>query len=260
MSVPSLPPAVAATLAAALAALAERGGRAEPPEAAIAAEACRLAWRPARVRVLLLAESHVATAAAELSARVALPPGVDWPGPAGFVRHLYCAGYGEPALVTPAVAANAGSPQFWRLMAAAEAEAEPARPALLRAAPGGPGARLAAKAALLHRLRARGIWLTDAALVALAAPGVRRVQGAARDAWVLRESWHRHHRHHLPALAPARVVVIGLGVARALAPALDAAFPGRWEAVAQPNGARAPGAAAALRAALAAACARHAPA
>ncbi len=108
----------------AVAALAARLPLAEPPEAALAAEECRLAWLPGRVRVLLLAESHIATSAADLAWRVALPPGLDWPGPRRFVRHIYCAGYGEPELVQGPPEARAplprgGTPLFWRLMAAA---------------------------------------------------------------------------------------------------------------------------------------------
>jgi hypothetical protein len=122
-------------------------------------------------------------------------------------------------------------------MAAAEGADCPAWPAVAR---GGTeiGARLPAKAALLHRLRARGIWLTDASLVALAVPSVRRHGDAALDVLALRESWRLYHGALLPALDPAHVAVVGLGVARALAAELDRAFPDRWSALRQPNGAR----------------------
>ena len=233
-----------AALEGAVAALAARLPLAEPPEAALAAEECRQAWRPGRLRVLLLAESHIATSAADLTYRVALPPGLDWPGPARFVRHIYCAGYGEPELLEgplgPEARPRGGTPQFWRLMAAAEGADCPAWPTVSRGAGTGAPARLAAKAALLHRLRARGVWLTDASLVALAVPSVRRHGGASLDAVALRESWRLYHGALLPALGPAHVAVIGLGVARTLGPELDRAFPGRWTAVRQPNGARAP--------------------
>jgi hypothetical protein len=232
-----------ATLRDAVAALAARLPLAEPPDAAVAAEECRQAWRPERLRVLLLAESHIATSAAELACRVALPPGLDWPGPQRFVRHIYCAGYGEPELLEGQLESGArprgGTPQYWRLMAAAEGADCPAWPAVARQGTAA-GPRLAAKAALLHRLRARGVWLTDASLVALAVPALRRHGGGGLDALALRESWRLYHSDLLPALAPAHVAVIGLGVARALGAELDRAFPGRWSALRQPNGARAP--------------------
>ncbi len=225
----------------AVAALAARLPLAEPPDAAVAAEECRQAWRPERLRVLLLAESHIATSAADLAWRVALPPGLDWPGPRRFVRHIYCTGYGEPELLDgpagPEARPRGGTPQFWRLMAAAEGADCPAWPAVARKGTEF-GARLAAKAALLHRLRARGIWLTDVSLVALAVPSVRRHGGPALDVLALRESWRLYNGALLPALEPAHVAVIGLGVARALAAELDRAFPGRWSALRQPNGAR----------------------
>jgi hypothetical protein len=241
-------------LAATLRALAARLPLAEPPEAALAAEAWRQAWRPARVRLLLLAESHMATSLGELASPLRLPPGLDWPVPAGFVRHVYCLAYGEPALVPGLPAGNAGTPQYWRLLAAAEGTAAPTRAALPEA-----GARLAAKAALLHRLRARGIWLTDASLVAVAGPGGRRA-AARHHASAVTESWRLHHGEALPALDPAHVLVIGRAVAGVLRGALDAAFPGRWQAVPQPMGARGTAATAALHATLAAAARRHAPA
>ena len=234
-------------LAAALRALALRLPLAEPPAAALAAEAWREAFRPPRVRLLLLAESHMATSAAELACPLRLPPGLDWPIAAGFVRHIYCPAYGEPALAPDLPAGNAGTPQYWRLFAALEGAAAPTRAAWPDSA-----ARLAAKAALLHRLRARGFWLTDASLVAVAGPGGAR-EAARRHAAAIRESWHRWHGARLPALAPAHVVVIGRAVAAVLHGALDAAFPGSWQAVPQPMGARRPGEAAALLATLEAA-------
>lgn len=227
----------------AVAELAARLPLAEPPDAALAAEGCRQAWRPERLSVLLLAESHIATGAADLTYRVALPPGLDWLGPPRFVRHIYCAGYGEPEVLEgpfgPEARPRGGTPQFWRLMAAAEGADCPAWPAVARRGTEA-GARLAAKAALLHRLRARGIWLTDASLVALAVPALRRHGGAALDALALRESWRLYHAALLPALEPSHVAVIGLGVGRTLAAELDRAFPGRWSALRQPNGGRAP--------------------
>lgn len=237
---------------ATVARVAERFPASEPAAAALAAEACRLAWRPARVRVLLLAESHMATTAADLGWTVRLPTGVDWPGPTGYVRHLYCAGYGEPELLRGGTGATplGGTPHYWQLMAIAAAVSW----ADVRRTGTATGARMVAKAALLARLREAGVWLTDASLLALARPGGERC-GAAQIRLALRESWRRYHADRLPALSPALVLVIGTAVAAALAEVLDRAFPGRWRAVPQPNGARSPAARAALWTAVAKACA-----
>ena len=224
----------------------------DAPAAALAAEAWRQAWQPPRVRLLLLAESPEAPSAPELACRLRLPAGLDWPGPDGFVRHIYCPAYGEPALAPDLPVANAGTGQFWRLFAAIEGSPPPTRAAMPDLA-----ARLAAKAALLHRLQARGIWLTDASLAAVAGPG--GIRAAPRPyAAALREGW-RHHGLDLPRLDPAHVLVIGLGVARILRAELDAVFPGRWQAVPQPMGARGLAPTAALHATLAEAARQHAP-
>jgi hypothetical protein len=55
------------------------------------------------------------------------------------------------------------------------------------------------------------------------------------------------------------VLVVGLAVAKVLRAELDAAFPGRWQAVPQPMGARGAAAAAAMVGTLAEALRRHAP-
>ncbi len=225
----------------------------EPPGAALAAEAWRQAWRPPRLRLLLLAESHMATAAEELAMPMLPAPG--WPHPAGFSRHLYCPAYGEPSLVPGLAAArNAGTGQYWRLLALAEGSPPPTRAAFPQAT-----GRLAAKLALLRRLRDRGIWLTDASVVAVAGPGGQRLPPAAHAA-ALRESWRCFHGPLLPPLRPAHVLVIGLAVARVLGPRLDESFPGCWSAIPQPMGARGAAPAAALLDTLTEAMRRHAPA
>jgi hypothetical protein len=85
--------------------------RAECLKAAVEVERLRLACRPDRVRVVVLAESHVWTSRGEIRSRVLQPNGIE----TGFARFVYCLGYGEPQLVEPAVAPNLGTHQFWRL-------------------------------------------------------------------------------------------------------------------------------------------------
>jgi len=66
---------------------------------AVEVEELRLAWRPERVQVVVLAESHVWTSRDEIRSRVKQPNGKE----TGFARFVYCLGYGEPRLVEPAV-------------------------------------------------------------------------------------------------------------------------------------------------------------
>lgn len=59
--------------------------------------AWRRAWRPDRVKVLLVAESHVAEAAGDRNTGVIRPRWLNRTLPSQYVRLVYCLGYGEPA-------------------------------------------------------------------------------------------------------------------------------------------------------------------
>lgn len=75
----------------------------EPAHIALTVEDYRWAWRPEHVRVLLIAESHVYTTAAdaEIEVRpVPLPIDVAAISPSSFVRLVYCLGYGESQLLS----------------------------------------------------------------------------------------------------------------------------------------------------------------
>jgi len=85
--------------------LAARGFKVEAKEVAIEVERHRWFWRPSKVKVLLVAESHVFTSNEDLviqtdntklqlvSRSSATPP------PGSFVRLVYCLGYGEPEIL-----------------------------------------------------------------------------------------------------------------------------------------------------------------
>lgn len=81
------------------------------------AEEHRAYWRPERVRVVLLAVSHAYTSVPELERRIILAgmPGNDLPR--GFVRLVYCLGYGENELLDRPIIEpkNSGTPQYWKL-------------------------------------------------------------------------------------------------------------------------------------------------
>ena len=64
----------------------------EPFAALERAEAHRAFWRPAEVRVVLLAESHVFTNATDLERCITRLPGAPAGIPVGFVRLVYCLG------------------------------------------------------------------------------------------------------------------------------------------------------------------------
>src|SRR5712664_3781851 len=76
----------------------------------------RESWRPAQVRFLLVAESHVGENPGDLAVRVQLPEPVQETLPTGYCRLVYCLGYGENELCQTRPAKNFGTRQFWDLL------------------------------------------------------------------------------------------------------------------------------------------------
>ena len=179
-------------------------------------------WRPPEVRVLLLAESHVMTTAAESTATVSLAPFGLTSAPFTFVRVVYCLGYGEPGLVTPRVVKNAGTPQFWRLLAAC-AGAMGDRTVMKKTEPD-LRRRVLGKLELLQELKRRGVWLLDASPVALYAGG--GTKPAAKDLReALKVSWEAYSCERVKEASPRAVVVIGKTVFDVLGERLRSAVP-----------------------------------
>src|SRR5439155_983736 len=88
------------------------GGGAESLDVLRRAEEHRRYWRPETVKVVLLAESHVYTTPEELARTISLPTSAPPDLPRGFVRLVYCLGYGENRLLNRSIEspANTGTP------------------------------------------------------------------------------------------------------------------------------------------------------
>ena len=166
----------------------------------------RLYWKPSEVRLLVLSESHVMTREAEL--------GTVWPldgfghegVPELFVRMVYCLGYGERDLVDGPVRSNFGTPQFWKLLAAAVDPAlspqvvERTQPDLI--------VRVQTKLRVLETLKARGVWLLDASPVALYAASQPKPRTAVLEQ-ALDLAWPVYTREAIREAAPRAVMIVG---------------------------------------------------
>ena len=193
--------------------------------------AWRNAWRPKRVRAVLLAESHVAQRDGDLRSRVR----TDWTGirdlPSQYVRLVYCLGYGESGICFPPPPGNGGTWQYWNIFGqVARGESQPAKSA------SSVSSRLRWKLAVLSELQRRGIWLQDASPLGLYLGGGRRVDPRGQ-VQLIRDGYQRWVWPSVEADNPERVWVIGSGVAGALA-----GLPGveRTRVITQPQG-REPG-------------------
>jgi len=214
------------------------GFQVEPLSVIQAVEQHRTFWRPAKSRLVLLAESHVHTTEDELMGTIRIPSNAPADLPLEFVRLVYCLGYGESGILddnAPLNGRNGGTPQFWQVFYsclhrvtsnADSGDIQVSRTRDIRD-------RIANKLKLLLELRAHGIWLVDASIAALYRQGKPKPPHWVREQ-VLRKSWDGHVRSVLQEASPEAVLCIGLGVARSLESKLnELGVP--WDAVPQPQ-------------------------
>jgi hypothetical protein len=206
----------------------------EPFESLERAEAHREFWRPDRVKVLLLAESHVFTSAQDLERRVVRLPGAPPGIPSGFVRLVYCLGYGEGRILDRPILepANQGTWQYWKVFyscAYGVPRGGDFSPILATRTPD--HVRLANKLDVLARLRDAGVWLLDASPAALYTPGGQKASELER---CIQVGYDVHVGRQVAAARPTHIVCIGIGVSRALGARL-ASTRARVTVLPQPN-------------------------
>lgn len=198
------------------------GSSAEPIGVLQCAEEHRACWRPERVRVVLLAESHVYTELSELERRVILPSFIRNDVPQRFVRLVYCLGYGENNLLDRPIfdPRNSGTPQFWKIFYSClnYVHANEDFAPILSRTPF--PERIWNKVSLLQRLKEAGVWLVDASLAALYIPKRPKPSSVLVEA-ALRTSWDVYVGQIVKNANPSRIVCIGRGVARSLGDRLD---------------------------------------
>lgn len=93
--------------------------------------------------------------------------------------------------------------------------------------------RLQNKIHLLKNLRAKGIWLVDASIVAVYGNRINVSRRSRTE--VLRKSWESYTKQVVTSANPERVICVGKGVARVVDSDLQVLFHGRYEVIPQPN-------------------------
>ena len=208
----------------------------EAGEVAQEVERLRQVWRPERVRVVLLAESHVWTSLAELACRVRSVGGLP---ESRYARFVYCLGYGEPSLLGSIPSGkNGGTPQYWQLFD--DCVKGPSLPSkVLKTNEPNHAKRIQAKIELLQQMKMAGIWLIDASVTAIYRPGIGPIAGKSYQR-VLEISWDEHVGPLLATCRPEKVVVIGRAVGKAIGSRLRELFPraNTMAVISQPNARR----------------------
>jgi hypothetical protein len=207
------------------------GSHTEPLESVQLVERYRRFWKPANVRVVLLAESHVYTS--DDDRKITIPPISGLQGyPTQYARFVYCLAYGERSLTNSAEHPKRdGTPQFWKIFFSCNNPiscGEDFTPVLGQTAT---HQRLHNKINLLKDLKARGIWLVDASIVALYRNGEKAPSMNA----ALHESWQSYTRDIVILSNPEHVICIGRGVAGIVEGDLKRHFTERYTVISQPN-------------------------
>lgn len=193
-------------------------------------ETYRRFFRPTRIKVILLAESHVFTNAQDR--QITLPAIAALPGyPTQYARFVYCLAYGERKLTSERLHPRDGTPQFWKIFFSCANPISSGKDfaPILGNTP--QPERLQNKIELLLTLRTNGVWLVDTSIVALYKGGEKVPNLAA----ALEESWHSYTKEVVLSAHPVHVICIGKGVASVVSNDLKRALGDNFTVIPQPN-------------------------
>jgi len=210
------------------------GQNSEPFESVELVERYRQFWRPRKVRIILLAESHVFTTESDRLFKTR--PIADLPGyPTQYAKFVYCLAYGENSLTEgsdhPAID---GTPQFWKIFFSCvnEIESNESFASVLKSYTP-TSARIRNKIDLLKTLRDRGVWLVDASVMALYDKG-RKPSTKVMDQ-AIQTSWLGYTQEVIREANPSHVIVVGKGVARVIGAMLSRLVGDNFTIIEQPN-------------------------
>lgn len=186
------------------------GNDIEPFESVELVEKYRRFWKPEKVRVVLLAESHVFTSNDDR--KITLRKIKELPGyPKEYARFVYCLAYGEKQLTNNSSHPRRdGTPQFWKIFFSCANHVSDIKDfhPVLSCTPD--KQRLKNKIDLLCSLKKKGIWLVDASIVALYPnKKINKVK-------VIEKSWDCYTSNVVRDVKPEHIICIGKGVDRVL--------------------------------------------
>ena len=176
-------------------------------------------WRPEKVNVILLAESHVFTSDTDRSFKLVdvkddVTTHKDYPK--SYAKFVYCLAYGEETLTKgdnhPTKAD--GTPQFWKILYSCinKVESNKSFSPVLKSGTKLASERINNKIKLLNELKKQGVWLVDASIIALYNKGSKPSNKIFNE--VIRTSWDNYTKNLIKDANPKHVVIVGKGVAK----------------------------------------------
>jgi len=171
-------------------------------------------WKPENVKVMLLAESHVFTKDSEHDSNMRYDEFVDLEEcPTGYVKLVYCIGYGEKDMVK--IPVNRGTPQFWKIFVSClNQNVDLEGKKILLSQTQDFHQRIHNKISVLEQLKKKGIWLVDASIVALY-NDTRKPDSEMMEK-IIRISWRHYVSKVIQDVNPDKIIVIGKGVHKSL--------------------------------------------
>lgn len=170
-------------------------------------------WKPEKVRILLLAESHVYTPMTEYNHVMRYDRFPELNGcPKNYVKLVYCLGYGERNF--SGVNSKSGTPPFWKIFVSCTQENFNSEfKKILLGKTKNQNQRLRNKICLLESLKEKGIWLLDASIVAIndtfkPSPKIKKE--------ILKISWEQYISKVIKEIQPEKIMVVGKGVSNDL--------------------------------------------
>ena len=175
-------------------------------------------WKPKKIKIMLLAESHVWTGEAEYRKKissVAINKKLK-KYPLNYSRFIYCLGYGENKILEKEIQRNNGTPQFWKIFYSLfkNISTEKENVNVLKTASRNIESRLENKINLLEKMKKNGIWLQDASPVALYKNGKKPPIKIYKA--ILESSWNKYLLPQIKSEKPDLILIIGKGVHDAL--------------------------------------------
>jgi hypothetical protein len=182
----------------------------------------RMYYRPRKVKLLLLAESHYYTSNEDYKIIITNKNYIFPVGCNRYTKFIYCLGHGEKHILSAIPEIYGRTPQFWKIFYGLFHDLSLQKnnqniPILIGHNPN-LIERLKAKLDLLENMKKNGIWLMDASPIAIAGNNPRIRKSYYRE--ILKISSELYLKPLLAEMKPKRVLIIGKEVSRTVEPIL----------------------------------------
>ena len=185
-------------------------------------EEYRYFWKPDKIKVLLLAESHVCTTEEEYNKNLNKQElqkledfieEINWNNyPKNYVKFVYCLGYGENKLLSNKIKNNRGTPDYWKIFASCVAEdGNTLEDFFKKLNFKDNDERIKTKIKILKKMKRKGIWLVDASIIGIA--GNNALRNVSKKEKIIELTWDNYLEREIEEIIEQNnlcgVIIIG---------------------------------------------------